>query len=91
MGLQVNVGVRPEDLVLTKKDTIFTGTAKFTELLGEVTQVYFETGDSENQVIAKLPGIVHNLRGTELNLTAAPEKTHLFSNGQSLLYRDIKG
>ncbi len=87
MGLQVSVGVRPEDLVLAKSNPVFTGTAKYTELLGEVTQVYFESDGHENGVIAKFPGIVHNLRGTEIKLGADASKVHLFSGGKSLLYR----
>ncbi|MCF6306001.1 MAG: ABC transporter ATP-binding protein, partial [Rhodobacteraceae bacterium] len=38
-------------------------------------------------VIAKLPGIVRDLRGTKISLGAIPEKVHLFADGQSLLYR----
>lgn len=87
LGLQVSVGVRPEDLVLTKNNPLFSGIAKFTELLGEVTQVYFESDGQEHGVIAKFPGIVHDLRGTEISLSADPSKVHLFSNGRSLLYR----
>ena len=86
MGLKVNAGVRPEDLLATEGTPLFTGTVDYTELLGEVTQIYFDA-TSGDPVIAKLPGIVHGLRGTEIQLTAAPEKVHLFADGHSLLYR----
>ncbi|MGJ8612121.1 MAG: ABC transporter ATP-binding protein, partial [Octadecabacter sp.] len=40
-GLKVNIGVRPEDMVVAAGDAIFEGTVKFTEALGEVTLLYF--------------------------------------------------
>ena len=87
MGMQVNVGVRPEDLVIVETDPVYTGKVKITEILGEVTQVHFDQDGNEEGVIAKLPGIVHDLRGRELHLGAAAPKVHIFSEGQSLLYR----
>lgn len=87
MGLSVNVGVRPEDLLLAKSDGFYTGAVKLTELLGEVTQVYFEPENGGQGVIAKLPGIVHDLRAKSLSLGADAGKVHLFSGGTSLLYR----
>lgn len=88
MGLQVNVGVRPEDLTAADTDYIFKGVVNITEALGEVTLLYFVTEEgAEQPVIGKLPGIHGDLRGNEVALTAIPEKVHLFANGQSLLYR----
>lgn len=87
LGLQVNVGVRPEDLVIVETDPVYVGKVKITELLGEVTQVHFEAENNADGVIAKLPGIVHELRGKDLSLGADASKVHLFSEGQSLLYR----
>jgi alpha-glucoside transport system ATP-binding protein len=86
-GLTVNVGVRPEDLVTTSSNTFFSGEVNYTELLGEVTQIYFKSGVADETVIAKLPGIVHDLRGNKVDLGANPAKVHLFCEGQSLLYR----
>jgi len=87
MNMQVNIGVRPEDLVVVESDSVYTGKVKITEILGEVTQVHFEAVGSAEGVIAKLPGIVHDLRGKELQLSAKASKVHVFSEGQSLLYR----
>ncbi len=87
MGLKVNVGVRPEDLVQTDGTPIFEGKVDITEALGEVTLLYFEKQGDAAAVIGKLPGIHVGLRGTSVRLTAEPAKVHLFSNGQSLLYR----
>ncbi len=87
MGLQVNVGVRPEDLVIVEGAAVYTGKVKITELLGEVTQVHFESDGGKEGVIAKLPGIVRDLRGKEVRLGADASKVHLFSDGRSLLYR----
>ena len=86
MGRAVNVGVRPEDLLASDNPPVFTGIVDYTELLGEVTQIYFSATSGE-PVIAKLPGIVHNLRGNEISLGADPAKVHVFADGKSLLYR----
>ena len=87
MGRAVNIGVRPEDFKVTKTDPIFVGLINFTELLGEVTQIHFEPVAGAAPVIAKLPGIVHDLRGRKVSLTADPAKVHIFADGLSLHYR----
>ena len=92
LGLTVNVGIRPEDFVQTNAKGVVNGRVDYTEALGEVTLLYLggqslqSTGDV-GQLLAKFPGIHADLRGTEINLTAAPEKVHLFYQGRSLLYR----
>jgi alpha-glucoside transport system ATP-binding protein len=87
MGLRVNVGVRPEDLLHTEGAPVFQGEVAFTEALGEVTVLYFKVTEGQSQVIAKLPGIHGGLRGTKVHLGAAPGKVHIFAGGTSLLYR----
>ena len=87
LGLQVNVGVRPEDLVPTDGEALFTGEVYITEALGVVTLLYFKPQGDEAAVIGKLPGIHASLRHKSVGLNAAPEKVHLFANGRSLLYR----
>ncbi|MCG6901905.1 MAG: sn-glycerol-3-phosphate ABC transporter ATP-binding protein UgpC [Rhodobacter sp.] len=88
MGLKVNVGVRPEDLVESKTDAwIYDGTVNILEALGEVTVLYFVAEEGRDPVIAKLPGIHADLRGNTVRLTADPGKVHLFHDGKSLLYR----
>ncbi|RPE71709.1 maltose ABC transporter ATP-binding protein /trehalose ABC transporter ATP-binding protein /sucrose ABC transporter ATP-binding protein [Pacificibacter maritimus] len=84
MGRQVNVGARPEDMHVVEGTGIVNGTVKFTEALGEVTLVYFESERGEDPVIAKLIGIHKGLRGQQISLTAAPEKVHLFADGVSM-------
>jgi len=86
-GLSVNIGVRPEDMIVGEKAAFYTGTVSFSEALGEVTLLYFEKDDGGNQVIAKIPGIHGELRNEVVGLRAEPAKVHLFSNGRSLLYR----
>ncbi len=88
-GLQVNVGIRPEDMVATEgTDYAFSGEVQFSEKLGEVTQFYFKPSAPEAaQVIAKLAGIHKGMRGQVMNMTADPAKLHLFAEGRSLLYR----
>ena len=87
MGKKVNIGVRPEDLVTTEDTPILTGTVDFTEALGEVTLLYFATVPGAESVIAKLPGVQRNMRGNAVSVTAAPEKVHLFHNGQTMRKR----
>ncbi|MGL5009188.1 MAG: ABC transporter ATP-binding protein [Paracoccaceae bacterium] len=87
-GLKVNVGARPEDMVATDGDAMFTGEVEITEALGEVTLLYFKRpADGGAQVVAKLPGIHADLRHKVVKLTADPAKVHVFANGVSLLYR----
>jgi alpha-glucoside transport system ATP-binding protein len=87
MGMSVKLGVRPEDLIATKGDPLFTGVVEITEALGEVTLLYFVRQGDAAQVVAKLPGIHGDLRRNEVRLSADPKKIHLFHNGRSLLYR----
>ncbi|MBD3678060.1 MAG: sn-glycerol-3-phosphate ABC transporter ATP-binding protein UgpC [Rhodobacteraceae bacterium] len=86
-GLKVNIGVRPEDLVPADGTFIYSGSVDFLEALGEVTLLYLEKQEGHDQVLAKLPGIHAELRGSEVKLTADPSKVHIFHNGKSLLYR----
>ncbi|MGY3436840.1 MULTISPECIES: ABC transporter ATP-binding protein [unclassified Marinovum] len=87
MGMMVNVGVRPEDLVETTGEAIFEGKVDIIEALGEVTLLYFEKQGDGDAVIGKLQGIHTDVRGKSVRLAAVPAKVHLFANGVSLLYR----
>ena len=87
MGLSVNVGIRPEDMLATDATFAFEGTVNIVEALGEVTVLYFKPQGGRDPVIAKLPGIHGDLRGNSVRLAADPAKVHLFSGGKSLLYR----
>ncbi|MEL7117773.1 MAG: TOBE domain-containing protein, partial [Pseudomonadota bacterium] len=83
VGLKVNVGIRPEDMVETDGEAAYTGHVDIVEALGEVTVLYFEQGSGHDPVIAKLPGVHPNMRGQTVKLTADPSKVHLFSDGIS--------
>ena len=88
MGLTVNVGIRPEDMIeTTAEDYAFEGKVNITEALGEVTLLYFDKIGDNDAVIGKLPGIHADLRGKRVRLAAKPEKVQIFHNGQSLYYR----
>ena len=89
MGLRVNVGVRPEDLVPATGAALYEGRVNFTEALGEVTILYFNKLAAGGQMIGKLPGIQPDLRGTVVRLTATPTKVQVFHDGQSLYYRNF--
>ncbi|WP_224814644.1 ABC transporter ATP-binding protein [Hasllibacter sp. MH4015] len=90
MGAEVEVGIRPEDMVeATGSDFAYHGTVEITEALGEVTLLYFQRANAEDDpVIGKLAGIHKNLRGNDVKLTASADKVHVFRDGVSLLYRD---
>ncbi len=88
LGLKVNVGVRPEDMVPCEDGQgVYSGEVDIVEALGEVTLLYFGKEGVDNAVIAKLPGIHTGLRHQTIALKAAPDKIHLFAHGRSLLYR----
>jgi alpha-glucoside transport system ATP-binding protein len=86
IGLKVNIGVRPEDL-LASAEPFFEGKVAITEALGEVTLLYYEQQGDDAQVVAKLQGIHKDLRHSTLALGADPRKVHVFANGINLLYR----
>ncbi|MCA8882363.1 MAG: TOBE domain-containing protein, partial [Rhodobacteraceae bacterium] len=87
MGATVELGVRPEDLILADAETGFIDfELEISERLGDVTVLYSRAVDGAAQVVAKLPGVVDVARGARLRLGAASDKLHLFHNGHSLLY-----
>ena len=88
MGKDVNIGIRPEDMVAATDGHVFRGKVNITEALGEVTLLYFEPVGGADPVIGKLQGIHKDKRGQTVALTADPSKVHVFHNTQSLLYRD---
>jgi alpha-glucoside transport system ATP-binding protein len=89
MGLKVNVGIRPEDMIATEgEDYAYTGKVEIVEALGEVTQLYFaKSSPQAPSIIAKLQGIHTGVRGRQIRMTSDPAKVHLFHDGKSLLYR----
>ena len=87
LGRRVNVGVRPEDLVLTEGPAMIDGRVDIVEALGEVTLLYFVPERGQDPVIAKLPGIHRGLRGEQVRLAADPDRVHLFADGLSLRRR----
>ena len=87
MGLKVNIGIRPEDMLATDGDDYaFEGKVNITEALGEVTLLYFDKVGENDAVIGKLPGIHKDLRGNSVRMSASPEKVQIFHNGKSLYY-----
>ncbi len=88
MGMEVRVGVRPEDMVPTEGESVFHGEVAIVEALGETTQLYFTPKGEAEPIIAKMPGIHRFARGQPVRLGADPAKLHLFdASGQSFLYR----
>ncbi len=89
MGLKVNLGVRPEDLVASDdEEFLYQGEVDLVEALGELTVLYFKPeAEGAAPVLAKLAGIHAELKGRNVKLKADPSKIHLFHNTVSLLYR----
>ncbi|MEL6920451.1 MAG: ATP-binding cassette domain-containing protein, partial [Pseudomonadota bacterium] len=87
-GSAVKLGVRPEDLIVSKapRDAIIKGKVDIVEALGEVTLVYVIVDGHEEPVLAKLPGYHQIERGSTINLTASSaDALHLFdADGQSM-------
>ncbi|MEO0358317.1 MAG: sn-glycerol-3-phosphate ABC transporter ATP-binding protein UgpC, partial [Pseudomonadota bacterium] len=61
MGMDVNIGMRPEDMVETDGTAAFQGKVKIIEALGEVTLMYFDGAEAD--FICKLNGIHAGRRG----------------------------
>lgn len=89
VNLPVNVGIRPEHLLIASQERYaFTGTVKISEALGDVTQLYFENPlNPEVPIIAKMTGILRDMRGKPLYFDAEAKNVHLFHNEESVLYR----
>ncbi|TVS05593.1 MAG: sn-glycerol-3-phosphate ABC transporter ATP-binding protein UgpC [Rhodobacteraceae bacterium] len=89
MGLKVNLGVRPEDLIASDdEEFLYQGEVDLVEALGELTVLYFKPeSEGAAPVLAKLAGIHAELKGRNVKLKADPSKIHLFHNKVSLLYR----
>ncbi|MFI0395524.1 ABC transporter ATP-binding protein [Paracoccus jiaweipingae] len=89
-GLDVNLGIRPEDLRIARDDepALFEAQVTLIEALGEVTLLYFDGPGQTGPVIAKIPGIHSDMLHRRVRLTAPPEALHLFHNGLSLRHRD---
>ncbi len=83
-GTRVVLGLRPDDLVVTKSDGLLTGTVNVIEPLGADTLVYVAIDGHE--VIAKASGREPPELGQTVNLIADAGEMHLFdaSSGEVL-------
>ncbi|TXH39171.1 MAG: sn-glycerol-3-phosphate ABC transporter ATP-binding protein UgpC [Rhodospirillaceae bacterium] len=89
-GATVNLGVRPEDLRIAGngEDVLLQGRLNYIEQLGEVQLAYLDI-ETDQPLIAKLPGGLEIQRGAELRLTANPEDVYLFDeSGRSFAARE---
>lgn len=84
-GKTIQLGFRPEDVELCDVSSAhFSGPITLVESLGEVTNVYLSVNESDEPIVAKVPGVHLLKRGDIAHLKIAPGKAHLFSQGQSL-------
>ncbi|MDP2087240.1 MAG: sn-glycerol-3-phosphate ABC transporter ATP-binding protein UgpC [Gemmobacter sp.] len=86
-GGALHLGLRPEDLrpAAPGEDVVLSGHVTLVERLGEVTLVHLADATGRS-LIAKLDGDVEVARGQQLDLTADPERLHLFdADGQRML------
>lgn len=90
-GAKISFGVRPEDLHLAANvegGMQLEGNLNYIEQLGEVQLAYLSIGQSDQPLIAKLPGTLDVKRGSVLRLTANPQDLYIFDeNGRSLAQR----
>jgi len=87
IGEKVNVGVRPEDLVLCdSEECLYSGTVSLVEMLGDSTLLHLDSNAPNAGPLVKMHGVQASLMDSRINLTAFPEKVHLFHNGRSLHY-----
>tara|TARA_R100001129_G_scaffold15156_4_gene9891 strand:- start:8678 stop:9763 length:1086 start_codon:yes stop_codon:yes gene_type:complete len=76
----IQFGVRPEDLNISGEgQLVFDGPVTLVERLGESQLVYVERPDSEEPLVAKLPGNLEVDRGSRIELSAHPEVVRLFN------------
>jgi alpha-glucoside transport system ATP-binding protein len=80
-GKVVNVGVRPEDLMLASGEFMLEAKVDITEALGEYTLLYLQQTDGAENFIVKLSGTHKELRDHTIQLMANPGKVHLFHEG----------
>ena len=79
-GAKVQLGVRPEDLVVTDGEALFEGEISIVEKLGETTLLYFTPHGDLEPIIAKMPGIHPYERGGRAKVTSVADKLHLFDD-----------
>ncbi len=84
-GADVILGIRPDDLVVTGGNGLFSGTVNIVEPLGADTLVY--VGVNGHEVIAKASGREPPKAGDTVKLTANAGEMHLFDakSGEALL------
>ncbi len=82
------VGIRPEDIYLSKDDQGLEVTVAVTELLGSDLNIYFKVGDK--QYVMKTDSSITPEFGQKIKVKFDPQKVHLFDveNEKSLYYDD---
>ncbi|MCR4265361.1 ABC transporter ATP-binding protein [Nitratireductor sp. ZSWI3] len=83
-GAEVVLGLRPDDLLVTDRKGLFSGTVNIVEPLGADTLVY--VGVNGHEVIAKASGREPPQPGQTVELTADAGEMHLFdaASGEAL-------
>ncbi|MGI9401604.1 MAG: ABC transporter ATP-binding protein, partial [Rhizobiaceae bacterium] len=89
-GKSATFGIRPEDLSIATGNTkpVLQGQVSLVESLGEVTMVYVDVAGRDEPLIAKIAGTQSFERGSNIKLTAEPEKMHVF-NADGISLRHI--
>lgn len=72
------LGIRPEHLVVSDSNPLFTGTVSFVEKLGEVTLVYLTCKHIDEPMIIKIQDSHSYSKGEQLSVSAAHDKLHFF-------------
>lgn len=77
LGEKVKVGIRPENISVSKADSKLKGTLKVQENLGSEAYIYIQYGDT--LLTAKLPSAVNLSSGDAIAFGIDESKIHIFS------------
>jgi multiple sugar transport system ATP-binding protein len=92
IGAAVSIGVRAEHLMLDAKTPMLK--AKFTvlEALGDFSYLYADSTASEEPLVLRVADTVSMQRGSEIGVSADPQRCHLFDqSGRALRRLDGSG
>ncbi|MEO6921350.1 MAG: sn-glycerol-3-phosphate ABC transporter ATP-binding protein UgpC [Collimonas sp.] len=87
IGAEVSIGVRAEHLMLDAQTPMLK--AKFTvlEALGDFSYLYADSSVSEEPLVLRVADTVNMQRGSEIGVSADPQRCHLFDQSGRALPR----
>jgi len=80
IGEPVYLGIRPEDLEITNSgDNMLKGKISYMEALGDLSLLYLQIEESDQQLVVKTQGIASYAIGDIVKVNTSMEKRHLFN------------